>query len=60
MSNFEQRATDRSDGLLREVVGYLRATKKWWLTPIFVVLAAVGLLLVLGGTGLAPFIYTLF
>lgn len=59
-SDFEQHAAERSDGLLREILGYLGETKKWWLTPILVVLAAVGLLLVLGGTGLAPFIYTLF
>ena len=60
MSDFEQHAAEGTDGLFREILGYLGETKKWWLTPILVVLAAVGLLLVLGGTGLAPFIYTLF
>jgi len=34
--------------------------KKWWLTPIILVLVAVGVLAVLGGSGVAPFIYSLF
>jgi hypothetical protein len=32
----------------------------WWLTPILVVFGLLGILLVLGVTGAAPFIYTLF
>ena len=39
---------------------YLKNNKKWWLTPIIIVLALMGLVLVLAGTGAAPFIYTLF
>jgi hypothetical protein len=34
--------------------------KMWWLTPILVVFGLLGVLLVLGATGAAPFIYTLF
>ncbi len=34
--------------------------KAWWLTPIVIVLLLVGLLIVLGSTGIAPFIYPLF
>lgn len=35
--------------------------KKFWLIPIIFVLLLLGVLLVIGGgTGLAPFIYTLF
>lgn len=34
--------------------------KKWWLTPIIVVLLGVGLLVTLTSTGAAPFIYSLF
>ncbi len=33
---------------------------KWWLTPIVIVMFLFGLLVVLAGTGAAPFIYTLF
>ena len=47
-------------GLLREFWGFLRENKKWWLLPILIVLLALGLLVILSGTGLAPFIYTLF
>ena len=46
--------------LLREFWDFLRHNKKWWLTPIILVLLLIGLLAVLGGTTAAPFIYTLF
>jgi len=46
--------------LLRELFGFLYATKKWWLAPILLALLAFGGLLYLGGTAAAPFIYTLF
>jgi hypothetical protein len=36
---------------------FLRYNKKWWLTPIILVLAALGLLVALTATGAAPFIY---
>jgi hypothetical protein len=39
---------------------FFRYTKKWWLTPIVIVMFLFGLLVVLAGTGAAPFIYTLF
>jgi hypothetical protein len=34
--------------------------KKWWLTPVIVLLLLLGVLVVLGTSGAAPFIYTLF
>jgi hypothetical protein len=40
--------------------GFLKENKTWWLVPILVVFALVGMLVVLGGTVAAPFIYTLF
>lgn len=46
--------------LLREVFRFLRHNKKWWLAPLIVMLLLVGALLALGGTAVAPFIYTLF
>jgi hypothetical protein len=47
--------------LVRELWLFLRARKKWWLAPIFVVLGALGLLVVVGeGSAVAPFIYALF
>ena len=38
-----------------------RHNKKWWMTPIILVLLLLGVLVVLAGTGMAgPSIYTLF
>ena len=56
----EQQASRSQRGIVGEFLDFSLHNKKWWLTPIIVVLLLVGLLLVLGGTGAAPFIYTLF
>jgi hypothetical protein len=46
---------------LRELWDFMRARKKFWLLPIFLIMALLGGLLVLvQGTAVAPFIYTLF
>jgi hypothetical protein len=57
---FEERASQSQTGLIGEFLYFVAHNKKWWLTPIILVLLLVGLLVVLGGTGAAPFIYTLF
>jgi len=49
-----------SDGLLGEMFGFLKDSKKWWLAPIIIGLLLIGLGLVLGGTAAAPFIYATF
>ena len=59
-STFAQQAEEAQPGLVAEFTDFLLHNKKWWLTPIIVVLALVGVLVVLGGWGAAPFIYTLF
>ena len=47
--------------LVKELAGYMKARKKWWLAPVIVVLVIVGGLLVLvQGSAIAPFIYTVF
>ena len=59
--DFEKAAQRHGDGsALGELWLFLRDNKKWWLLPILVVLLLFGLLVVLSGTGAAPFIYTLF
>ena len=58
--DLDQQARQSQRGIVGEFVDFLLYNKKWWLTPIIMVLLLVGLLLVLGGTGAAPFIYTLF
>ncbi|HKD22260.1 MAG TPA: DUF5989 family protein [Rhizomicrobium sp.] len=46
---------------LREFAAFLLERKKYWLLPVFVVMAIFGGLIVLTkGTAVAPFIYTLF
>ena len=44
----------------RELWQFVMSNKKWWLAPILVLLALFGILMLLAGTGAAPFIYTLF
>jgi hypothetical protein len=59
-NEFEKAAAEPArTGLVREFWGFLRVNKKWWLLPILIVLLCFGVLVVLSGTGLAPFIYTL-
>ena len=57
---FEQAANDSEIGFLSEMVGFLITNKRWWITPIVVCLLLLGILLMLGSTGAAPFIYSLF
>lgn len=59
-SDFARQAEESAPGVLREFYDFLDENKKWWLTPIIVVLLLVGLLVLAAGTGFAPFIYTLF
>jgi hypothetical protein len=47
--------------LAREFLEFLRMRKKWWLTPIILLLVLLGTLIILTeGSALAPFIYALF
>ena len=54
---FQQEAEQPQAGIVAEFVDFLLHSKKWWLTPIILVLLAVGLLAALAATGVAPFIY---
>ena len=58
--SFTQAAEEEQPGLLREFVEFLIESKAWWLTPIIIVLLLVGLLVVLSGSVVAPFIYPIF
>ena len=58
--DFARDAEGPSRGIVGEFWGFIRHSKKWWLTPIIVVLLLMAVLLVLGGTAIAPLIYTLF
>ena len=58
--DFASQADMKQPSFMRELWQFLATNKKWWLAPIIVVLLAFGLLVALGGTAAAPFIYTLF
>jgi hypothetical protein len=48
-------------GILMDFLKFLGQRKKFWLLPIVIVLALIGMLLVSAqGSVVAPFIYTLF
>jgi hypothetical protein len=53
-------STRRNPSFARELFMFLRETRKWYLIPIVAVILAMSLLIILAGTGAAPFIYTLF
>ena len=57
---FQSAGRSNRTGLVAEFWDFLKHNKKWWLTPILLVLLMVGVLVVMGGTVAAPFIYTLF
>ncbi len=46
---------------LSDMWQFMKARKKWWLAPLIFVLLILGVLIVIGGgSAIAPFIYTLF
>ena len=58
--DFRRLAEKPPAGLPRELWDFLRENRAWWLTPIVVVLLLISVLVILGATGAAPLIYTLF
>jgi hypothetical protein len=46
---------------LKDLWGFLKVRKKFWMLPLILILLLFGVLIVLtSGTAIAPFIYTLF
>ena len=58
--DFTAQSTQARTGLVSEFVDFLKDNKKWWLAPIIISILGLGVLVMLGGTAAAPFIYTLF
>ena len=58
--DFVAQAEGKRSGLGSEFLDFLKHNKKWWLAPIIVSILGLGVLVLLGGTAAAPFIYTLF
>jgi len=47
--------------LIKDLWGFMRERKKFWLAPIIIIMLLLGTLIVLTqGSAVAPFIYTLF
>ena len=59
-NDFVAQSTESRTGLAGEFMDFLKENKKWWLAPIVIAILGLGLLVLLGGTAAAPFIYTLF
>jgi len=57
---FEQAQQEKQAGIVKEFFLFLRYNKKYWMIPILITLLALAVLVLLGGTAIAPFIYTLF
>lgn len=46
---------------LKDIYGFMMSRKKFWLAPIIMILLLLGVLLVIGGgSAIAPFIYSIF
>lgn len=46
---------------IKDLLGFIKERKKYWLLPIIIILLIFGVLIFLtSGTAISPFIYTLF
>jgi uncharacterized membrane protein SpoIIM required for sporulation len=59
-NKFQDEADNKPQNQLSEFLQFLVNNKKWWITPIALLLIVLGVLVMLGGSGVAPFIYSLF
>ncbi|MFZ1936316.1 MAG: DUF5989 family protein [Thermoguttaceae bacterium] len=59
-NDFQRQADQTAPGILSEFIDFVLHNKKWWMIPIVVSLLILGLLVLVSGSGVAPFIYTLF
>jgi hypothetical protein len=57
---FSEKAAGKQKNAAAEFLAFVFQNKKWWLTPIIVLLVLICVLVILGGSGVAPFIYSLF
>ena len=60
MKKFDEIEKDSNRGLLRELWTMLMENKKFWMIPIILTLLLFGILVIIGSSSSAPFIYTLF
>ena len=59
-SQFVKAGAGKQASLLQELFAMMKQNKKYWLAPIIIVLLLFGVLITLGSSAAAPFIYSLF
>jgi hypothetical protein len=59
-NDFQKAAQRSQSSLVGEFIGFLKRSRKFWLLPLIVIMLLLAMVLVLGGSAVAPFIYTLF
>jgi hypothetical protein len=59
-SSFQKASEQKQAGLLAEFWFMLKTNKKYWMAPLIIAILLLGVLIILGGSSVAPFIYTLF
>ena len=59
-AKFDDLAQQKRPSLALEFWYFLKYNKKWWLLPILVTLLLLCLLVLVGSSSLAPFLYTVF
>ena len=57
---FRARAAGKQPSAVGQFSRFIFQNKKWWLAPIVILLVLLGMLILLSGSGVAPFIYSLF
>jgi len=58
--SFEGASQAAEGGLFADLIGFMSENAKWWLTPFLCVFGILGLAVLFGTTGAAPFIYCMF
>lgn len=58
-TGFAELGQDQPLPLWREFLQFIVEEKKWWMVPILLVCGLLGVLVILGSTGIAPMIYAL-
>ena len=58
--DFSKQAEEAPAGFIAEFWDFLIHNKRWWLTPIVLVMLLVGALLILQSTAAGPALYVLF
>lgn len=59
-NDFQASSQETPPSIAAEFIDFLIHNKKWWLTPIIVILLIFSTFIILTNTAIGPFIYALF